>query len=145
MRGDPLEKTKYEVTGTLWKLNQGDSFNIVASNGDVKMFSSSLVLATEETITNATEWMNTNLIADGGTNLMVPLKQAIDQIGKTRDSIPLIFLITDGTVEDERDICNMVKDHAVNEKLNSPRICTFGIGQTFIYRYVQTGQKRRNG
>ncbi|GJY45152.1 amino acid permease 6-like protein, partial [Tanacetum coccineum] len=48
--------------------------------------------------------------------------------GKTDDSIPLIFLITHGTVEDERDICNMVKDHAVNGKLNSPRICTFGIG-----------------
>ncbi|GJR79419.1 putative von Willebrand factor A-like domain superfamily protein [Tanacetum coccineum] len=137
MRGDPLEKTKYEVTGSLWKLNQGDSFNIVASNGEIRSFSSSLVLATEETITNATEWMNTNLIADGGTNLMVPLKQAIDQIGKTGDSIPLIFLITDGTVEDERDICNMVKDHAVNEKLNSPRICTFGIGSYCNHYFLQ--------
>ncbi|PWA82753.1 von Willebrand factor, type A [Artemisia annua] len=136
MRGDPLEKTKYEVIGTLWKLNQGDSFNIVASNGDIKSFSSSLVLATEETITNATEWMNTNLIADGGTNLMIPLKQAIDQFSKTGYSIPLIFLITDGTVEDERDICNMMKGHIVDGNTNSPRICTFGIGQTFSYSYL---------
>lgn len=49
-------------------------------------------------------------------------------VGKTSVSIPLIFLITDGTVEDERDICNMMKGHIVDGVLNSPRICTFGIG-----------------
>ncbi|KVI08674.1 hypothetical protein Ccrd_012946 [Cynara cardunculus var. scolymus] len=47
------------------------------------MFSSSLELATKETITNATEWMNTNIVADGGTNLLLPLKQAIEMVGKT--------------------------------------------------------------
>lgn len=47
-------------------------------------------------------------------------------VGRTSDSIPLIFLITDGAVEDEREICNMMKD--VNGQLNSPRIYTFGIG-----------------
>ncbi|XP_024973267.1 uncharacterized protein LOC112511760 [Cynara cardunculus var. scolymus] len=54
-----------------------------ASNGEVRMFSSSLELATKETITNATEWMNTNIVADGGTNLLLPLKQAIEMVGKT--------------------------------------------------------------
>ena len=78
MRDGPLEKTKYEVIGSLWKLNQGDSFNILASNGEVRSFSSLIELATEETISNATEWMNTNLVADGGTNLMLPLKQVIN-------------------------------------------------------------------
>lgn len=77
MRDDPIEKTKYEIIGSLWKLNKGDSFNVIASNGKTKSFSSSLVLATEETITNATKWMSTNLIADGGTNLLLPLKQVI--------------------------------------------------------------------
>ncbi|GJS64941.1 hypothetical protein Tco_0679505 [Tanacetum coccineum] len=77
-------------------------------------------------------WTLVVIFAYGGTILMVPLKQAIDQIGKTDDSIPLIFLITHGTVEDERDICNMVKDHVVNGKLNSPRICTFGIGDRTV-------------
>ncbi|KAI3684147.1 hypothetical protein L6452_33366 [Arctium lappa] len=137
MRDGPLEKTKYEVIGSLWKLNQGDSFNILASNGDVRWFSSSLELATEETITNATEWMNTNLVADGGTNLMLPLKQAIELVGKTGDSIPLIFLITDGAVEDERDICNMMKGHIVDGELNAPRIFTFGIGSYCNHYFLQ--------
>ncbi|KAI3773288.1 hypothetical protein L1987_47813 [Smallanthus sonchifolius] len=138
MRDDPLEKTKYEVIGSLWKLNQGDLFNILASNGEIKSFSSSLEFATEETITNATEWMNTHLIAHGGTNLLLPLKQAIEMVGKTSDSIPLIFLITDGTVEDERDICNMMKCHIeVNGQLNSPRIYSFGIGSYCNHYFLQ--------
>ncbi|KAD4585036.1 hypothetical protein E3N88_22637 [Mikania micrantha] len=137
MKDEPLEKTRYEVTGCLWKLNEGDLFNILASNGEIKSFSSSLEFATKETITNATEWMNTNLIAHGGTNLLLPLKQATDMVGKTSDSIPLIFLITDGTVEDERDICNMMKCHTMNGQLNSPRIYTFGIGSYCNHYFLQ--------
>lgn len=65
--------------------------------------------------------------------------------GKTGNSIPLIFLITDGTLEDERDICNMIKRSIVNVGVNSPRICTFGIGQVLkllvniFCKYVTSG------
>ncbi|XP_076885768.1 uncharacterized protein LOC143535383 [Bidens hawaiensis] len=106
MRDTPLEQSKYAIAASLSKLNHEDSFNIIAFNEDTQSFSSSLELATEETITNATEWMWENLVADGGTNLMSPLKQALDMVGKTDESIPLIFLVTDGSVEDEKDICS---------------------------------------
>lgn len=45
------------------------------------------------------------------------------------DSIPLIFLITDGSVEDEREICNVMKGYLSSGGSVSPRICTFGIGE----------------
>lgn len=51
---------------------------------------------------------------------------------ETTDSIPLIFLITDGSVEDERDICNFVKESLRNRGSISPRLCTFGIGKDFM-------------
>lgn len=44
------------------------------------------------------------------------------------DSIPFIFLITDGAVEDERDICNAMKGRLAIGGPSCPRICTFGIG-----------------
>ncbi|KAI3716379.1 hypothetical protein L6452_23672 [Arctium lappa] len=137
MRDIPLEKSKYAITASLSMLNQEDSFNIIAFNEDIQSFSSSLELATEKAITNATEWMWKKLYAGGGTNLMCPLKQAIDMVGKTGDSIPLIFLITDGTVEDERDICNMMKCCLVDGDMNSPRICTFGIGSYCNHYFLQ--------
>lgn len=49
-------------------------------------------------------------------------------VGKNSGLIPLIFLIADGTVEDERDICNMMKFGHVDGGLSSPRIFAFGIG-----------------
>lgn len=77
MRDAPLEKSKYKIAASLLKLDEGDSFNIIAFNKDVQSFSSSLELATEEAITNATEWMWKSLVAEGGTNMMCPLKQVL--------------------------------------------------------------------
>nr|KAJ0208941.1 hypothetical protein LSAT_V11C400184260 [Lactuca sativa] len=87
-----------------------------------------MILATGETIRNACEWMLKTLVAEGDTNLMFPLKQAVEMVGKNSGLIPLIFLIADGTVEDERDICNMMKFGHVDGGLSSPRIFAFGIG-----------------
>lgn len=53
-------------------------------------------------------------------------------VGKNGELIPLIFLITDGTIEDEREICNMMKFSHVDGCLSSPRIFTFGIGGLFL-------------
>lgn len=52
-------------------------------------------------------------------------------ISKSSEIISLIFLITDGTVEDELDVCDVVKGQLTTGDLSSPRICTFGIGETY--------------
>lgn len=46
----------------------------------------------------------------------------------TGNTIPIIFLITDGSVEDERHICEVVKAQLINRRKICPRIYTFGIG-----------------
>ncbi|KAI7992780.1 UPF0481 protein [Camellia lanceoleosa] len=57
---------------------------------------------------------------------------------KTSDSIPLIFLITDRAVEDERHIRNAVKSHFANRRRSIyPRICTFGIGSYCNHYFLQ--------
>lgn len=50
-------------------------------------------------------------------------------LAETTDAVPLIFLITDGAVQDERDICNFVKGSTTSEGSISPRIFTLGIGK----------------
>ncbi|CAH1425409.1 unnamed protein product [Lactuca virosa] len=107
-----------------------------AFNEGIQSFSSSLELATKETIRNATEWMWKTLVAEGETNLMCPLKRALEMVGKNGELIPLIFLITDGTVEDEREICNMMKFSHVDGGLSSPRIFTFGIGSYCNHHFL---------
>ncbi|KAL6335238.1 hypothetical protein AAG906_029472 [Vitis piasezkii] len=137
MRGRPLENTKDAVLAALLNLNTQDSFNIIAFNGDTCLFSSTMVLATKEEVGNATQWINTNFTAGGGTNILNPLSQAIEMLTKTSGSMPLIFLITDGAVEDERHICNVVEGHLRNRSPICPRICTFGIGSYCNHYFLQ--------
>lgn len=49
-------------------------------------------------------------------------------LSNARDSTPIIFLVTDGAVEDERQICEVVNNHLAERGPKCPRIYTFGIG-----------------
>ncbi|KAK7349311.1 hypothetical protein VNO77_06581 [Canavalia gladiata] len=138
MKGSPLENTKNALLTSLSQLNAQDTFNIIAFNGEVYIFSSSMETATKEAILNAAKWVDTNFIANGGTNIMLPLTQALKLVGKSTDSVPLIFLVTDGAVEDEREICNFVKSYASSgQSVRTPRICTFGIGLYCNHYFLQ--------
>ncbi|KAK3022151.1 hypothetical protein RJ639_045290 [Escallonia herrerae] len=137
MLGVPLENSKNALLDALSNLNPVDYFNIIAFNGDTLSYSSSMELATEEAIEKATRWITISLIPSGNTNILLPLNQAMDMVGKAGDLIPLIFLITDGTVEDEREICNFVKGRLNNGGLSCPRICTFGIGSYCNHYFLQ--------
>jgi len=75
MQGKPLEATKSALCAALSELNPGDSFNIIAFNGQTFLFSSTLKLATKETIDNAMEWMHVNLVAGNGTNFSLALNK----------------------------------------------------------------------
>ncbi|XP_059633265.1 uncharacterized protein LOC132276034 isoform X2 [Cornus florida] len=134
MRGKPLEVTKYALSVALSKLGPEDSFTIIAFNGETYLYSSSMELATKDAIENATQWISMNFIAGGGTDILLPLNQAIEMLSSTRNAIPLIFLITDGAVENERHICDVMKSHLTNRGSICPRIHTFGIG-TFCNHY----------
>lgn len=137
MKGDPLEYAKNALVASLSKLKPEDTFNIIAFNEEVDLFSSTMKLATKEAISNATEWVGSNLIANGGTNISLPLNQAMKLLANTIDSIPLIFLITDGSVEDEKEIFNNMKDCLKSGESIFPRISTFGIGSYCNHYFLQ--------
>ncbi|WMV38454.1 hypothetical protein MTR67_031839 [Solanum verrucosum] len=128
MKGKPIEDTKQALCTALSKLDSQDLFNIIAFNSEKYLFSSSLELATKKSIENATQWIGTNFIAGGGTNILNPLTQAMEMFSYTQQHIPIIFLVTDGAVEDERHICNVLKSHLMQKQMICPRLYTFGIG-----------------
>ncbi|KAL3830050.1 hypothetical protein ACJIZ3_018852 [Penstemon smallii] len=134
MKGKPLEDTKNALFAALAKLEPEDMFNVIAFNGETYLFSSSLEPATVEGIEKVTQWINVNFVAGGGTNILLPLNQAIAMLSDSHNSIPIIFLITDGAVEHERHICDTMKSQLTNQKNICPRIYTLGIG-TFCNHY----------
>ncbi|CAB4318492.1 unnamed protein product [Prunus armeniaca] len=128
MKGKPLDDTKSVLSAALSKLDPEDSFCIIAFNGQTFVSSTSMKSATKEAVEKAIEWIGINLIAGGDTDILTPLNQAIEMLSNTRDSIPIIFLVTDGAVEDERHICDVMKKRLTEAGSIAPRICTFGIG-----------------
>ncbi|KAL6010595.1 hypothetical protein ACLOJK_001029 [Asimina triloba] len=130
MRGKQLENAKNALMSALFKLTPEDSFGIIAFNGETHLFSSSLESATMEVLERATKWMSDNIVAGGDTNIMTPLSTAMEMFSTSSDSIPQIFLITDGAVVDERNICHFIKDRMI-KRLFCPCISTFGIGKNF--------------
>ena len=77
MREWLLENAKNALMAGLSKLSPYDSFNIITFNENTQLFSASMELATKETIENATLWISRNFIAEGGTNILLPLNQVI--------------------------------------------------------------------
>ncbi|KAI9102876.1 hypothetical protein K1719_023315 [Acacia pycnantha] len=138
MKGSPLENAKNALLASLSQLNAQDTFNIIAFNEDFYLFSPSTEPATEGAILNATQWIGTMFNAKGGTNILLPLTQAVKLFQKNTDSIPLIFLVTDGAVENEREVCNFVKSYVTSrQSICTPRICTFGIGLYCNHYFLQ--------
>ncbi|GJR97819.1 inter-alpha-trypsin inhibitor heavy chain-related protein [Tanacetum coccineum] len=135
MKGRTIEATKSAVVAALSKLDQGDSFNVMAFNDQTYLYSSTLELATKEALQKATDWIGMNFIAGGGTNMSAALNQSIEMLSGSKKSLPIIFFITDGAIEDERQICEVMKKQLKSQGSElCPRICTFGIG-SFCNQY----------
>jgi hypothetical protein len=49
-------------------------------------------------------------------------------LSSVHDVLPQIFLMTDGSVDDEHNICKTMQSELVSRGSKSPRISTFGLG-----------------
>ncbi|CAN4087016.1 unnamed protein product [Withania somnifera] len=137
MQGRPLENVKAALLAALSKLSPANAFNVIAFNGKSLLFSSSMVLAGKESIGKAIQWIDQNFVAEGSTDISLPLNQAIQMLSESGDSIPLVFLITNGSVGDERKICEALRGRLMKRGLNAPRISTFGIGLYCNHYFLQ--------
>lgn len=137
MQGRPLENVKAALLAALSKLSPADTFNVIAFNGKSLLFSASMVPAGKESIGKAIQWIDQNFVAEGSTDISLPLNQAIEMLSKDGDSIPLVFLITDGSVGGEREICEALRGRLMKRGLNAPRISTFGVGLYCNHYFLQ--------
>lgn len=77
MRGRSLESTKKALNTALSKLSPEDSFNIIAFSDETFLFCTSMVLASEESIEKASEWMCKEHSEGNGTNMLIPLQKVL--------------------------------------------------------------------
>ncbi|WZZ83097.1 hypothetical protein YC2023_103669 [Brassica napus] len=127
MAGKPLEDVKNAISTALSKLNPRDSFNIITFSDDTSLFSTSMESVTPDAVERGVEWMNKSFVVADGTNMLPPLEKAVEMLSNTRGSVPMIFFLTDGSVEVERHICTVMKKRLANAGSVWPRIHTFGL------------------
>lgn len=75
MQGKPIENVKSALSTSLLELRPGDYFDIIAFNDELHSFSSCMEPATEDVVENAINWMNKIFVAEGGTDIMLPLNE----------------------------------------------------------------------
>jgi hypothetical protein len=148
MTGEPFERAKAALKSAIQMLRPQDMFAIhmfsdkhdqwpVAGpdNGDTGFYS-----ATPQNIEAAHAWISP-LQTDGLTDILGAVQQCEQKFAKTREAsaahglVDFCFLLTDGAVSNERDVCKFIK-----ADMPSVRFLTFGVGG-----YVNTAFLRMIG
>jgi len=136
MFGQPMASANEALLTGLRSLTPHDRFNIVAfDNLQEYLSNEGLVQAVPEAVERAIAWVSTHCTARGTTDIMTPLQGALAMLAKSGapGSIPFVFLITDGAVENEREICKVTQQAQGCARAGGmaalPRVCTFGIGR----------------
>lgn len=132
MNGPPMQHAKQAILHGLTLLTPGDYFTVVAFDHEQLWWSEHIVQATAANIAACSGWIINVVQARGLTDILSPLQQAMNVLLRTPVGLPFVFLMTDGAVDNERDICqyviSMIRDPTKAE-VTLPRISTFGIGQ----------------
>ncbi|MCB2292398.1 VIT and VWA domain-containing protein [Clostridium algoriphilum] len=120
MGGDKLMEGKNALQLCLRNLSIGDTFNIAAFGDKLNYFSKETkVDFNEENLSKASKWIK-ELVAEKNAVIFDALKYAL--LGKTYKEENIIFLFTDDSVENEKEILDFVE-----ENIKESRIFPFGI------------------
>jgi len=120
MDGDKLIEGKNALQLCLRNLTLGDTFNIVAFGDKLNYFSKETkVDFNEENLDKASKWIK-ELKAQKNAVIFDAIKYAL--LGKSEKEENVIFLFTDDSVENEKEILDFVEEH-----IKESRIFTFGI------------------
>lgn len=131
MTGVPLEYARQALMTGLGLLTEEDQFTVVAFDHEQLWWSKEMQQATEKNVVACEQWLSNNVTARGLTDILAPLKGALELLSVKPQGLPCIFLLTDGAVDNERQICNYL-DQYINGAggVNglAPRVSTFAIG-----------------
>ncbi|GBG76153.1 hypothetical protein CBR_g21902 [Chara braunii] len=137
MYGRPVEDARHSLKLALDLLKPEDKFSVIAFDHEQMAFSPALESAHPAKVQMAKDWIDSTCQARGGTDILAPLRQAIAMLDSAVGGVPYVFLITDGAVSDEREICKEMHSVASARGGSAPRISTFGIGHYCNYFFLR--------
>lgn len=141
MGGVAIEQAKEALNTALDLLGPSDSFNIIAFNNSTSTVFRKSNHANLSNVLSAKRWVN-SLSANGGTNMYPAINLALSDtsgIGESDLSYKQVIFITDGSVDNEDELFNLIE-----KKLGNTRLHTIGIGSApntfFMSRAAEYGR-----
>lgn len=126
MQGEKIKQAKGALAFCLNSLNQGDRFNVIDFDDEIKSFKTGLVRAGQQNIREALFFVD-KCEAEGGTNINDALLTGLKQIEGNGEASFIIFL-TDGLpTVGETDIMHILQNVKKTNDSNA-RIFVFGVG-----------------
>lgn len=121
MHGASIDQAKAALKLALERLRPGDTFNVIRFNHTTDAVFSAAQAATPQNLAAASRYVG-RLHADGGTEMLPALQQALD--GREHpDRLRQVIFLTDGAVGNETHLFA-----AIHERLGDSRLFTIGIG-----------------
>lgn len=137
MAGESMRAAIAAVRDALDGLQAQDKFNIIEFDSVYSTLFSKPQPATEENLARASEFAQ-RLIADGGTEMLEPLKAAL-RYKKSTEMLRQVVFITDGAIGYEESVFK-----SVTRNLGDSRLFTVGIGsapnQWFMRKVAEAGR-----
>jgi Ca-activated chloride channel family protein len=134
MIGYPLDISKKLLKDLLGGLRPSDKFNVILFSGASSIMSEQSVPATAENIQRAIKHIEQQR-GGGGTELLPALKRALG-LPKTEHYSRTVVIATDGYVEVEEEVFDLIR-----KNLGNANIFAFGIG-TSVNRHIIEGMAR---
>lgn len=138
MHGTPIANAKAALKEAVTSLNAGDFFNIVQFDHEqITWAPTGPQPASMQNKQSAQYWID-EIQARGTTDIMTPLQASIaslESMPVNTDAgmcLPFVFLLTDGAVSNEREICQYLQ-----ESRRRTRVMTLGIGEFCNYYFLQ--------
>lgn len=126
MKGEKIKQAKGALSFCLNSLNEGDQFNVIGFDDRIRSFTTGLVRAEHENISEALTFVD-RCEANGGTNINDALLTGLQQI-EDRGRASFVIFLTDGLpTVGETDINNILKN-VKGANRSATRVFVFGVG-----------------
>lgn len=126
MKGEKVEQARGALRFCLNSLNDGDRFNVIDFDDDVRSFAPGLVSVNRRAVSDALAFVERSE-ADGGTNINDALLEGLGEMRSSRKASFVIFL-TDGLpTVGETDI-GQILSNVTRANRSNARIFVFGVG-----------------
>jgi Ca-activated chloride channel family protein len=128
MDGQPLEASKKFMKQALKTMRPNDYFRIISFSNSANEFSTEPLLANAQNLKAGQAYVD-QLYADGGTEFMAGLEQALKVAPKT-GTLRMVVFLTDGYVGNESEILAYLKS-----QMKDARLYSLGVG-TGVNRFL---------